>query len=404
MIDTWHFAQLAQSLKRPPLTEGPHAIKTALALFVLGTALGLACYLLLVLPRPWLGEQAPRTWLSRDLTLSRGVGGRSDEGVIIRDTDTSGIAIVSLSPYGFRATDYRRVAWRVDGLGPEVSAALLWRNDYAPSAMHTTPLLPRGGKALQAWVAGERDWVGRITGLALVIKGKPSRPLRVEAVTVSHYGAGEVLTEAWQSWLVFAPWQGTAINSVASSAPAPSPAAFAAGAALLGGAAYWLIAWLMRWRRQPAVFFALFGLGWLIPDARWQYVLLEQSRVSAASFAGKSLDEKHLAAEDAPVYAFAKMARAVLPATPARVVVAAEDGALRGRLAYYLLPHHVSYLTYTGALPPASALRPGDYLVALFRRNLQYNPTEGLLKWDDNPPVAVELLLLDQGNAVFRIK
>lgn len=376
----------------------------ALPLFVLAAGLTTLVFLLFALPRPWQAESSPRTWLAKDLSLSRGFGERGDQGVIIRDTDTTGIAIVSLSPSGFRAVDYRRVSWRVEGFGPEVSAALLWRNDYTPTSINTAPLVAVGENTLAAWTAEEGDWMGRITGLALVVKGKPARPMRVEAVTISYYGAVDALADLGRSWLVFSPWKGTAINSVAANAPELTSTGFAAGVALIAAVAYCLLCWLLRWRLQAAVFAALFGLAWLIPDALWQYRLIEQSRVSAASFAGKSLHDKHLAAEDAPVYAFATAALRVLPPEPARVLVAAEDGALRGRLAYYLLPHHVSYHTHSGALPPSAALRSGDYLVALFRRNLQFNPRENLLMWDDNPPVAVELLLLDQGNAVFRIK
>ncbi|MBI3148290.1 MAG: hypothetical protein HYZ17_07235 [Betaproteobacteria bacterium] len=404
MVQYSRFDALAAFLNRPVGSEGPQSWKLALACFGIALLLCGLGFLALTLPFPWTSDQAVRHWGAAEMTLSRGVGGRTESGLIVRDTDATGIAIISLAPPPFRAQGYRQVTWTVEGSGPDVSAALLWRNDYKPAAMHTTQMQPLGQDRFRAWVADDRDWIGKVAGLALVIKGKPARPLRITAIEVSPRTAGEAIREHVHAWFKFEPWHGSSINSIDARAPALPLPPFAGAVVLCGVLCYAVLAWFMRWRRQFTVYFGIFGLAWLMVDGRWQVSLIEQTRLSAASFANKSLDEKHLAAEDAPVYAFAARAREVLPKEPARLIVTAEDGALRGRLAYYLLPHRAFYETRGGAMPHPSALKSGDFVVALFRRNFQFNPSENLLKWDDYAPIAAELLLLDQGNAVFRIK
>lgn len=367
-------------------------------------ALAALAYLWATLPSPWRSDQPDRVWTGALMNLTRGVGARAGAEIVIQDTDPSGVAIVSLEMPAFRAIDYRRVVWQVQGSGPEISAALVWRNDYRPGAIHTMQLGPLRPDRFAGWLAGDEDWIGKITGLALVIKGKPSKPLRVRAVTVSPHTAGQALREALSSWWNFVPWQGAAVNSVEANPPALPMPAFAAAVALTAAALYLGVAWLRRWRRQFSVLALIFACSWVMLDIRWQTQLLAQTYDSMASFAGKSLEERHLAAEDSPVFAFAQAARRVLPAEPSRIIVTAEDSALRGRLAYYLLPHQVVYDTRSGAMPAPAQLKPGDFIVALYRRSLQYSPAEGRLKWDSFDSVPVELLLLSQGNAVFRIK
>jgi hypothetical protein len=148
----------------------------------------------------------------------------------------------------------------------------------------------------------------------------------------------------------------------------------------------------------------LFVIAWLIIDARWQWNLLRQVRSTHTQYAGKSWHQRHLAAEDGPVFAFIEKVRAKLPAPPARVFMVADAHYFRDRGAYHLYPHNVYFDPWANSMPPRSAVRPGDYLVVYQRRGVQYDPSQQRLRWDDSAPIDAELLLVDTGAALFRMR
>ena len=126
--------------------------------------------------------------------------------------------------------------------------------------------------------------------------------------------------------------------------------------------------------------------------------------MTARTYAGKDWREKHVAAEDGPLFEFIAKVRAKLPAPPARVFMAAEAHYFRGRGAYHLYPYNVYFDPWTNALPQSSQLRSGDYLVVYQRRGIQFDPAQGLLRWDGNPAIAAEPLVVEPGAALFRIR
>jgi len=182
---------------------------------------------------------------------------------------------------------------------------------------------------------------------------------------------------------------------------------------LLAGLALALVAAvtvaLVRWR--PAIFGAtlptalgaLFLAAWWLLDVRWEWNLLRQTAATADRYAGRNLDEKHLAAEDAALYAFIQKARAALPAQPARVFVAADEHYFRGRAAYHLYPQNVFWSPDANLLPPSASLRPGDYVVIFQRRGIQYDRAQQSLRWEGMNPIAAELVLAEADGAIFRV-
>ena len=299
MIESWRLQELAQRLARPASREGPKVWLLSLACWLAAVALCLLAYLLFTLPFPWTSDQPNRAWTAQAMKLVRGEGGPSSQGIVIQDTDPSGVAVISLETSGLVAADYRRVNWIVEGIAPEISASLLWRNDYRPGTTHSAPLVPTNQGYFFGWTASDPDWIGRINGLALVIKGRPKKPLRVVSVEVSPHTATQALREISGSWLRFAPWHGAAINTVEPEAPRLPLPLVAASIALVGGLLYLGLAWLMRWRKQFALLAFVFFWSWLTLDAFWQRRLLMQTAVSAEAFGGRDLEQKHLAAEDA---------------------------------------------------------------------------------------------------------
>ena len=183
--------------------------------------------------------------------------------------------------------------------------------------------------------------------------------------------------------------------------------------ALLGavaGIAALAYAGLARWK--PLVFgpvlgagvAAMFVIAWIAVDARWQWNLLRQASVTHAQYAGKSWQERHLAAEDGPLFAFIEKVRAKLPDPPARVFMVAAAQSLRNRGAYHLYPYNVYFDPWSDTVPPPSAVRPGDFIVVYQRKGIQFDAAQHRLRWDDQAPIGVELLLVDAGAALFRVR
>jgi hypothetical protein len=56
-----------------------------------------------------------------------------------------------------------------------------------------------------------------------------------------------------------------------------------------------------------------------------------------------------------------------------------------------------------GDVPPAASMRPGDWLVVLQRKGMQYDASRQMLRWEHEQTVSAELKLLESGYALFRI-
>ncbi len=93
-----------------------------------------------------------------------------------------------------------------------------------------------------------------------------------------------------------------------------------------------------------------------------------------------------------------------MPASPARVFVAADADYFRGRAAYHLYPHNVYFSPRGNALPPASELHAGDWLLVYLRKGIQYDASQGKVRWDGNQTVSVELKLVEPGAALFLVR
>ena len=154
---------------------------------------------------------------------------------------------------------------------------------------------------------------------------------------------------------------------------------------------------------RQVVLGSLFVIAWMVLDLRWTMNLARQVDATAAAYAGKDWRERHLAAEDGPLFAFIEKVREKLPASPARVIVVADADYFRGRGAYHLYPHNVYFDPRQNTLPAPSTLRSGDYLVVYQRRGVQYDASLQRLRWDGGEPVAAELLVTGPGAAAFRI-
>jgi len=379
-----------------------------ITVFGASAAVCLLGYLAFAAPGRWLDAQPSLQWRARELAVTRGSGQLAPEGLVISAPDATRTVVISLNT-SFRARDYPVIEWDAAGVPDNVEATMLWYSDIDASRVFRHSLIVEDGRLAPVTLEQDRGWIGRIGGLALVLQGGFAEPIVVPGAAAKPMSATQVLGDRVREWLAFEPWNGASINGLIGGADVqdlPLPALLGA----VAGIAALAYAGLARWK--PLVFgpvlgagvAAMFVIAWIAVDARWQWNLLRQASVTHAQYAGKSWQERHLAAEDGPLFAFIEKVRAKLPDPPARVFMVAAAQSLRNRGAYHLYPYNVYFDPWSDTVPPPSAVRPGDFIVVYQRKGIQFDAAQHRLRWDDQAPIGVELLLVDAGAALFRVR
>ena len=382
-----------------PAREALVFLAAALAVCVFG-------YIALAVPGPWFPSVSPQGWSARELTLARGAGALERGELLVAADDATGTALVTVET-DFRSADYRAIFWEAFGVPEQADVRLIWRTDYAPAKLNALPIAVESGRLLPVPVFNHPNWVGRIRGLAIAITGPLPERVRIRGVVAKPLSAIEVGGDRVREWLAFEGLTGTSINGISGGADAqdlPLPVLMATATALAALAWLGLARHRARTAALPAVLATLFVAAWLLQDARWMWDLARQTSVTARTYAGLDWREKHLAAEDGPLFAFIENVRAKLPAEPVRVFMNADSHYFRGRGAYHLYPNNVFYEPYRNAIPPSSRLRGGDYFVVYQRRGVEYDSGAQRLRWDGGEPISAELLLTVPGAALFRIR
>jgi hypothetical protein len=381
-------------------------VRKLVLLFIAGLAITLLAYLATAVPGSWFPSASEHFWTARDLKLARGTGSLSNQEWVLQSPDASSVFVLS-GTADLRSADYRVITWIAVGLPQTADARLLWRNDYEPDKVHSAPMTVESGRLRPVSIDDDPAWVGRISGVALVIRGPLVAPVRVRGAIARPMGAVDVLRDRAREWFAFEGWTGTSINTVVGGADVQDfPLTFAVAFAVV--IALGLFA-LLRWRRglsAPVVVTALATLtvlGWLLLDLRWTAALARQSIETRKVYGGKDNEGRHQVAEDAELYRLVSAAKALMPNKPQRVFIAAGAHYFRGRAAYHLYPHNVYFDPRADRLPPASDMHAGDWLFVYDRPGIQFDRTQNMLRWEGGQTHAAELKLLGQGGALFRL-
>jgi hypothetical protein len=388
-------------------------LAVAVAVVLLSLMAVFAAYLLFAVPGYWFSSAASRTWQGADLTLTEGVGRLTDGVLVITAPDATNTIVVSVVT-DFASGEYPGVLWSVQGLPADAEVRLLWRSDVGGKRTNIAGMVAEAGQARLRVLNHEPAWNGRIEGLALAIRLMPAspltEPLRVRSVTATPMSAFAVVGMRVREWLTFEGFNGTTINTLVGGADLqslPLPP-FAATVVVLAGL---MLVALRRFVPQAykvrtgVTLAALFVAAWLVVDMRWAWNLAQQTYITLARYEGKNVDERHRVAEDGALYAFIQQARALMPAAPVRVFVAANEHYFRGRAAYHLYPENVQFEAFRDKLVPAESMRPGDWILVYRRRGMQYDAVSQLLRWDGGTPIKAELKLAGpDGAALFLVR
>ncbi len=390
-----------------PVPAQPRASRVALWIFAASTLICVAVYLGVAVQGPWLSRARTVHWSPRDLSVTEGAARLQPEGLVVRPLDAVHPVRIAINT-SLRASDYPVLAWETAGIGDDLEVAVLWQNEYKPGRVFNQRVEVEAGRVQPTLLAGNADWIGRINGIALAVRGNVVEPILIRGATAKTMSPRELLADRVGEWLKFEPWNGASINTLIGGSDTqdlPMSFTFAVVVALAAliyfGLARWRPQWVGAWR--PFIIGAMFLGAWMALDARWLWNFARQVRVTAQLYAGTSWRERHLAADDRAVFAFIEKVRDKLPPPPVRIFVVGDEHYFRDRSAYLLYPYNVFFDPWQNTMPPPGAVHAGDYMVVYQRRGVQYDAADKRLRWDGGPPVPAELMLTDSGAAMFRI-
>ena len=381
------------------------------ALAAFGGALVTVLVLLLFYQVGGLTTVAPPVVLAgADLKLVSGQGEQTAAGLEIRRPGLQDSAAVrGVVERMVRAGLYRRLSWRVEGLEPGSELSLTWVVLADPCVVRERLLLARNEGTVD--LGAEPHWQGRIAAIGLSVRGPLARPLVVRRLELrpEPLSAVELLRWAAGEWTAFEDWSQRSINYTAG---APLDALFppVLVVALWVGFSIALHAIASPPRRVAGwwmPYAALFLLGWLVLDLRWQWDLERRLEQTVERFAGRDVTARRLAALDGDLYRFLLEIRQRLPDKPVRLFIVSADPAdsttyQAGRARYHLLPHN----GYAGlSRPPGPGVaHDGDYVLILSPlAGVRYDRAGQLLEWD-NQRLPAEMLYAASVGALFRVR
>jgi hypothetical protein len=341
--------------------------------------------------------------------LVRGQGHPSGGAYVLEALDSSDLGVLSAGVQAFAANSYSRVEWELRGANPAtVKLSFLWRTLAQPNRNFHVELEWQEGRVAAAELRASDGWSGTITGVALVVQGNLSQPLVVQSWTAPSVSAWNGLAEIIRQWSAPFPFKGTTI-SLPFDAERDDYASLLIVVAVSQGLAmsgYYLLARHRRWPRDSRVLWAIFLIGWLILDFRWQGNLWRQLAQTARQFAGKTTEEKHLAADDRTLFELMRQVNDALPTPPVRILFLADNLALRTRGAFFLYPQNVYHDPTPGSRAPnPDQVRSGDYVLLFWYGGLTYERGQQRLLWPDGRAKAAdEILALGDGILLVQAK
>ena len=340
--------------------------------------------------------------------LVRGRGHRDGREFVLEATDGERLAVLSARVPPFAADGHPRVDFDLHSTDAlPIDLVFVWRTEERPNRNFSRQLAWTGTHIAPLELGPDDGWIGTVTGVALVARGALPRPLVLQSFSVPSVSIATVIGDMFAQWAAFIPIVGASVTLPLDD----ERSHYATLLATVAGGGFFAVAlyWLLTRRavpRDPRVYWAIFIAGWLILDTRFQVNLWRQLTRTAATFAGKTGEEKRLASDDRGLYLLMKEVTAALPPPPVRVHFIADDQALRTRGSYFLYPQNVYYSEPTRPRKPVpEELRSGDYVLLFLTGDLAYDGATQSLVWrDGRRKAAEEILSRPQGLVLVRVR
>ena len=303
--------------------------------------------------------------------------------------DAEGILIIRLTDSVLDTASFPTMRLAALGDTPPMSARLIWRQAEGSGNTFAKNIAWKNDGLERVALASDPEWHGKISGVGIVLRMQPRAALLIRSATLLPDTGRSMFAQFGGEWFDFEPWGEYSVNYLYGGSPNPRvpmlPAMF-----LIAALAF-LIYYRLARRKGVVpllgvgVVFALFA--WVALDARWQVNLLSNLQLTADRYAGKNMDEKHRAAEDAKIYLLADSIRRGLPAGVTSVTLVSDLANLDlfvGKLRYYLFPLALQ-------VKPAT-LEPRAVLAIVEPAHAVLNPAAGTLKLGEGRATSVEIL------------
>ncbi len=305
------------------------------------------------------------------------------------------IVLEAKLPLG-RAEVQPNIRWFVQRKDDTAQAAFQW---LAGASVASQPVTFKKDNSAEEWAAmGDPRWLGSVPVLRLEIQ--TDAPITMGPLTLRADSVMQRLQRMGEGWFGAHPWKMADINFIEAT-DAGENYYFnltMIGALLLVAAAY---AIYQRWHQWPVrfeVLTMLFLVGWALSTVRWEVELVQKVANSWQRYAGKTLDEKHLAADDHEYY---WVVNTVLPhvaptpkfTSPVPIHFANAERYDTGKLNYYAAPNPLLYVDKA----PAAGTVFGVINVAN-----GYDPAAKQLTLGNGAVVRAERLAERGGAAVYR--
>lgn len=395
-----------------PIPRAPSWLIPAIAYLAGGYALVLIALGIANTSGNWVDTPASVTVDGVRFDIVRGRGHHEGNALLLEAPDTTGVAIAATRITGFAAVEYPRVEWMVkttESIPPQLT--FLWRTREHPNKTFSAPVAWAGanvGHVIPLQLAHTEGWYGTIIAMALAVRGPLTSALTIGGVTTPGVSSLTSINEVLHQWARNFPFRGNSITFPFDE-ERDDRISFLLATVVAQGlaiAAYLLVAWRRRHRADRRIIWTILIAGWLVTDARWQINLGRQLVHTAETFAGKTAEEKHLAADDGRFFALMQQVNRALPAPPARIFLLADETAFRTRGAYFLYPHNVYHaIGEPGRLPDPTEVSSGDFVLLFPTHGISYDRERLLLMWSDNRSRRVgELLRSEEDIVLLRIK
>jgi hypothetical protein len=393
-------------LSSPPAVPQRHWLFWAISCWVAALAVTFVGFLLAFHTGPWRTSLEPQAIPGSRFAVVQGTVRPEGEALRLVQPGRDGSLVVSANvDPPVSAADYRHVRIRLAGAFPREGLTFIWRTDRGESRVPAVRVVSSGGRVLPLALGQIDGWHGRIVGVGLALRGTIPGDLVLEGIEVAPASWWATAGRMLGDWTEFEPWDGGSIHFMAGGNPSlRHPLPLFLGVSFLVAIAFYLFVIVLGHTRfEPQAALAIALLGWAVIDARWQLNLWKQLDITRWQYAGKSWEEKRLAAEDGRLFAFMREAGARIGDSPAHIFVFADDEFERVRGAYHLYPRNVTVQPKRQSLLPAATFKAGDVLVVYRKRGLEYDAGTKTLRWDGTQAVRAEMLHFSGGSAVFRV-
>src|SRR6202158_82397 len=199
------------------MSAPPRAGRVALAIFLASAMICTFVSLAMTVQGSWFCCATALYWTSRELSVAEGSGKLRSDGPAVRPSTATHPVRIAVNT-SLRAADYPVIAWETTGVSDDAEAAVLWQNEYEPGRVFNQRGDVEVGRVQPISLAQNKKWVGRISGIALAVKGNFFEPMVVRGATAKTRRPSEVLSDRVSEWFKFEPWNGTSINTLTGGA------------------------------------------------------------------------------------------------------------------------------------------------------------------------------------------